>query len=113
MQLGWEASHKEFCSQSVEEERKVRDRGRTRLAAGCDWLDERTAAASGGLEDTEDTELKKMKELCKKGGAKKKMKELCKKGGAKKKEVKEGNMLRGAMNSFGQTCELGPKRSGV
>ena len=76
MELGWEASHKKFCSLAVGEERKVRDRGKTRLAAGCDRLDR--------VEDPLDEELENLLRLS----------ELCKKGGAKKKEVaavKEGN----------------------
>ena len=91
MELGWEASHKEFCSQAVGEERKVRDRGKARVAAGCDWLDEAINKQPfvGDLE----------KALG--------LKELCKKGGAKKKEVaanKEGNM---------KLCLLGSKRNDI
>ena len=80
MELGWEASHKEFCSQAVGEERKVRDRGKTRVAAGREWLDERIK---------KDPPVRDLEEVLR-------LKELCKKAGAKKKDVatvKEGNML--------------------
>ena len=80
MELGWEASHKEFCSQAVGEERKVRDRGKTRVAAGCDWLDEAINKQPfvGDLE-----KALGLLQLCKKGGANKK-------GVA---AVKEGNIM--------------------
>ena len=80
MELGWEASHKKFCSLAVGEERKVRDRGKTRVAAGCDWLDEKISKYLLAEDFEEALRLS----------------ELCKKGGAKKKDVaavKEGNML--------------------
>ena len=83
MELGWEASHKRFCSQAVGEERKVRDRGKTRVAAGCDWLDRVDEQLNKNLpvEDLEEALG---------------LLQLCKKGGAKKKEVaavKEGNIM--------------------
>ena len=80
MELGWEASHKEFCSQAVGEERKVRDRGKTRVAAGCDRVDEQLNKDLP-VEDLEET--LGLLQLCKKGGAKKK-------GVA---AVKEGNII--------------------
>ena len=76
MELGWEASHKKFCSLAVGEERKVRDRGKTRLAAGRDFLDENITKESlvGKLKDLHSThsdveEALRMKELCKKRGS--------------------------------------------
>ena len=80
MELGWEASHKKFCSQAVGEERKVRDRGKTRVAAGCDRVDEQL---------NKDLPVEDLEEALR-------LSELCKKGGAKKKEVaavKEGNIM--------------------
>ena len=84
MELGWEASHKKFCSQAVGEERKVRDRGKTRVASGCDRLDRlyedlnKDLPVEDGLE-----EALGLLQLCKKGGANKK-------GVA---AVKEGNIM--------------------
>ena len=66
MELGWEASHKKFCSQAVGEERKVRDRAKSRVAAGCDRLDEELN------KDPLVVDLERVANLCKKGGAKKK-----------------------------------------
>ena len=80
MELGWEASHKKFCSQAVGEERKVRDRGKTRVAAGCDLMDEQLNKDLP-VEDLE--EALGLLQLCKKGGANKK-------GVA---AVKEGNIM--------------------
>ena len=36
--LGWEASHRELCSQNALEERKVRESWKKQAAAGRDWL---------------------------------------------------------------------------
>ena len=84
MELGWEASHKEFCSQAVGEERKVRDRGKTRVAAGCDRLDRLDEDLNKDPPVGDDLEeILRLSELCKKGGAKKK-------GVA---AVKEGNIM--------------------
>ena len=69
MKLGWEGSHKEFCSLAVEQERKVRDRGKARVAARSDLLDEEINK-DPFVEDLE--KVLRLKELCKKGGAKKK-----------------------------------------
>ena len=80
MELGWEASHKEFCSQAVGEERKVRDRGKTRVAAGCDRMDEQL---------NKDLPVEDLEEALG-------LLQLCKKGGANKKgvvAVKEGNIM--------------------
>ena len=83
MELGWEASHKEFCSQAVGEERKVRDRGKTRVAAGCDGLDRLDEDFNKKLPVEDLEEALRLSELCKKGGAKKK--EVA--------AVKEGNIM--------------------
>ena len=58
-ELGWEASHKEFCSQEVEE-RKVKGGRQERKADGTDWLDE------SFKKESVPKEVYRVKKLCKK-----------------------------------------------
>ena len=61
--LGWEASHKDFCSQEVEQ-RKVKGTRQERKADGTDWLDETFK------KESVDKDLYRLKKLCKKAGRK-------------------------------------------
>ena len=61
-ELGWEASHKEFCSQEVEE-RKVKGGRQERKADGTDWLDE------SFKKESVSKEVYRVKKLCKKAGS--------------------------------------------
>ena len=61
--LGWDASHRELCSQNALEERKVRESWRKQAAAGCDWLAENIVK-----KEKDPKRMQMMKELCQKKG---------------------------------------------
>ena len=85
--LGWEASHKKFCSPDVEE-RKVKESWKKQRAAGCDRLDE--LFNESGKEFSE--EGQRVKELvCKKGGSSKKASTRLRAQNEGLAAVKEGN----------------------
>ena len=63
--LGWEASHREFCSQNALEERKVRESWKKQAAAGRDWLAENIVKK---YKDPNSKRAQMMKELCQKRG---------------------------------------------
>ena len=84
--LGWEASHKKFCSPDSEE-RKVKESGKRQRAAGCVWLDEQISEESGEEYFEQDKRVKEL--VCKKGGSSRKSSTRAQNEGSA--AVKEGN----------------------
>ena len=91
--LGWEASHKEFCSQEVEEW-KVKVTQQDRKVAGYDRLDEKFNKESFGKN------VLSVKKLCKKAGSSKKAPTPAQDQNQGDAEVKEGNIAQSEFASF-------------